>query len=1021
MTVKQPISGTLHRLIGMSLFTLLILGALGWGLWLLRAGAAERGVAFGPPPEIHHSEAIRGLGVNIDLVGRSAEEMAAILNEVKGAGLGWVRHSFLWAEIEPEQGKYNWTPWDEIVSACAEQELPLVAVLHTAPAWAQAENDRGLVYAPPRVPSDFGRFCAAFAERYASVLDHYQIWDEPNIQPHWGHALIDPTGYMRLLREASIEIRAVDPQSTIILGGLAPTVETGPLNMNESQFLRRLYQAGAAPFFDVVATKPYGFWSGPDDRRAEVSVLNFSRLVLLREAMIAEGDLHTPIWAVEMGWNALPVDWAGNPSPWGTDEEALQAQRTLDAVERARVEWPWLSAMALARFRPPDALDDPRAGFALIDREGEPRMLYRALAALDAEDKTAYPGRYSPDDPVIEYSGRWRVRPQATDVGGPGDRMKVEFYGTRIDLTLHRGRFWGVFYVSVDGKPANGLPRDSEGRSYLVLHDPLQKVVTVTLASGLTDAPHLLDIVAEGGWEQWPIREFIVIRERSHLGQAFSVVGLLLVGTVGLAGAVYHFFRLPWVQWWPDALSKFHSAPPGLQLGLAALFGAVFYVSPYPPLTLSALLCLGLCFVFRPELGLAAVTFVVPYVLQTKQMPGRAVNLVELTLTLAVLAFLMHVLLRWWSGALRISGGDKLAGMSWLTAVLSRVTSMDVAMFLMLPVAILAVLNAENFGVANRELRVVFIEPLTFYLLIRLAGLKQKDLWLLADVLVATALVVALIGLYQFVFTSDVITAEGVRRIKSVYASPNNLSLFLGRSVALLLVLTMSLPTSLRRGLYLMSLIPATACLYLTYSRGAWLLGIPLVVTFLVLVRKGRVLWIGGAFLAAVVCSLIPVASTERVARLLRTDRGTAFLRIKLWQGTLQMIRDHPLWGVGPDNFLYQYRTRYILPEAWQEPNLSHPHNVILDFWTRLGFLGIIVFVWQQLAFFRMGLKAYGRMRDGHERALALALMAMMVYSVGHGLIDNSFFLVDLALLFTWAVALLVRLHELSSDTYEVA
>ena len=30
---------------------------------------------------------------------------------------------------------------------------------------------------------------------------------------------------------------------------------------------------------------------------------------------------------------------------------------------------------------------------------------------------------------------------------------------------------------------------------------------------------------------------------------------------------------------------------------------------------------------------------------------------------------------------------------------------------------------------------------------------------------------------------------------------------------------------------------------------------------------------------------------------------------------------------MGLNNFLYQYRTRYVLPDAWEELDLSHPHN----------------------------------------------------------------------------------------------
>src|SRR5262249_11132065 len=112
---------------------------------------------------------------------------------------------------------------------------------------------------------------------------------------------------------------------------------------------------------------------------------------------------------------------------------------------------------------------------------------------------------------------------------------------------------------------------------------------------------------------------------------------------------------------------------------------------------------------------------------------------------------------------------------------------------------------------------------------------------------------------------------------------------------------------------------------------------------------------------------------------------------------TLAMIRDHPIFGVGPDNFLYQYRTHYILPTAFTDAGLSHPHNIVLDFWTRLGLLGLLVAALILVGFWREARSLYRRLPEGETRALAIGLMAAMVASLAHGLIDNSFFLVDLA------------------------
>jgi O-antigen ligase len=117
------------------------------------------------------------------------------------------------------------------------------------------------------------------------------------------------------------------------------------------------------------------------------------------------------------------------------------------------------------------------------------------------------------------------------------------------------------------------------------------------------------------------------------------------------------------------------------------------------------------------------------------------------------------------------------------------------------------------------------------------------------------------------------------------------------------------------------------------------------------------------------------------------------------------MIRDHPLFGVGLDNFLYAY-PRYVLPDAWREPNLSHPHNVLLDFWVRLGILGAVVLVWMQVDFFRRVWQAFRSGRSVYVRALAIGLAAGMGDFLAHGMIDAAYFVVDLAFVFMLSLGL---------------
>ena len=175
--------------------------------------------------------------------------------------------------------------------------------------------------------------------------------------------------------------------------------------------------------------------------------------------------------------------------------------------------------------------------------------------------------------------------------------------------------------------------------------------------------------------------------------------------------------------------------------------------------------------------------------------------------------------------------------------------------------------------------------------------------------------------------------------------------------------------------------------------------------------RKRWPIWTLGALFFGGVLGLLGLTRTPRFADLTNLTSGTGFFRIKLWQGAWRMALDHPALGVGPDNFLYAYRTRYVLPSAWQELNLSHPHNLILDLATRLGVLGVLAGAWAMIGGL---LRGWRLLRSGGDAVwpLALGLLGGLAATVAHGLIDNSLFLIDLMALFMLTLGLLQRLGE---------
>jgi O-antigen ligase len=337
----------------------------------------------------------------------------------------------------------------------------------------------------------------------------------------------------------------------------------------------------------------------------------------------------------------------------------------------------------------------------------------------------------------------------------------------------------------------------------------------------------------------------------------------------------------------------------------------------------------------------------------------------------------------------------------------------------LLAVAVVSLAAAGNLGVALRELRTVIVAGVLAYWLVRLAPVSRDgrfDPWPIVWGIGIGAATVAGWGVYQAVGGVGLIDAEGVWRVRGPFGSPNNLALYLGHALPILLaVAVFGVDRSRRLAAGLLAALVFLG-LVLTFSKGALLLALPAALLFIGFVAGGRWRWVALGLLTLGGLALLPLFGTERFAGLFDLQGGTSFLRVQLWRGAWNMVLDQPWLGVGLDNFLYAYRTRYALPTAWQELNLSHPHNVVLDFWTRLGFLGLLVGAWLFAAAFQQGWQALQR-ASGDRWALLLGLLASLAATLAHGMIDNSLFLVDLMLLFMLSIGLIGRLGQKLRET----
>jgi hypothetical protein len=474
---------------------------------------------------------VNPLGVNTFLEQEvEPAKVARSLDMIRDAGFRFIRQQFPWETIEiSAKGDYwdhkwdvsAWAKYDRIVDMATERDLQIIARLDTPPAWARPGSAGQGIQGPPERVEDFGDFVEAVVSRYRGKVRYYQIWNEPNLYHEWGDTPVDAAAYTRLLQEAYRRAKAADPDCVIISAGLAPTLEQGPNNLNDLVYLQRMYDAGAQEYFDILGLMAYGLWTGPTDQRVDPQRTNFARPQLVRALMVQNGDAAKPIWAMEIGWNAMPADLPAAPV-FGRVSREMQADFAVEAYERARREWPWMGVMNYWFFKRATDLeqDQPFYYFSLLEPDFAPWPAYEALKQYSVSAAALYPGYHQESHWALSYSGPWSAHADAEAVlgayrrGTTGARLRFDFWGSALHLVTLAPADPATLRVTVDGQPVRAAATQVQGRPGL------------TLMRALSPARHTVEIEV-AGQEGLALDGLLVTRADRRGTYALGAAGML--------------------------------------------------------------------------------------------------------------------------------------------------------------------------------------------------------------------------------------------------------------------------------------------------------------------------------------------------------------------------------------------------------------------------------------------------------------------------------------------------------------
>ncbi len=302
---------------------------------------------------------------------------------------------------------------------------------------------------------------------------------------------------------------------------------------------------------------------------------------------------------------------------------------------------------------------------------------------------------------------------------------------------------------------------------------------------------------------------------------------------------------------------------------------------------------------------------------------------------------------------------------------------------------------------ALRTWRWVILEPLLMFMLARMAiGREGSAPLTLAIVLPAG--VVAMAAIWQLATANSSFSVDDVHRSTATYLHPNNLALYLERAAMLSLVPGVLL-RSRARWIFLVLTALLLAGVATTFSRGV-LPGLAVGIATVLLAHPIRHGWrvLGAGTLGAIAAFALLAGSRFAGA----DSSGFLSTRKYLWSGSVEMLKDFPFRGIGLDQFLWLNQTRYIDPRIWNERYTSHPHNLLLDSWLSLGIAGLALLA----AFLLAGGWVVWRARTGRLRLnpWQLGALGCLGAGLGHGMVDNGYFLADLSALTWLAIALLI-------------
>lgn len=255
----------------------------------------------------------------------------------------------------------------------------------------------------------------------------------------------------------------------------------------------------------------------------------------------------------------------------------------------------------------------------------------------------------------------------------------------------------------------------------------------------------------------------------------------------------------------------------------------------------------------------------------------------------------------------------------------------------------------------------------------------------------------------------------GIRRLTASFKDANTLGVYLSAITPLIFGLTLYYLKGFKKIIFIIISLLGLIGVVLTYSRPT-LLAVYLALLFFGLAKKNKVLIILLVIFALISPFLMPKSVKEwarqmnyNPLRLMCNDD-----RIAIYRNSFNMIKAHPIIGVGANTYMKNYKKYKESPEYRNivTADYLYAHNNFLHIAAEIGLFGLAIFMWLLYKLFKESINIYKNLNDDFLKIISISLIVCLISFLVNGLTESSLYSSRVAIIFWYIMGFSLSLKK---------